>query len=90
MRIAMFSWESLHSNSIAIGGVAVHVSEFAAELQRNNEVHVFTRKGPLPSQKHDDLCEKRVTYHWIPYYETEDLLKNPASVCDAYRLPVLI
>ena len=44
MRIAMFSWESLHS--IAVGGVAPHVTELAAALQRrNHEVHVFTRRG---------------------------------------------
>ncbi|MDI6886390.1 MAG: glycogen/starch synthase, partial [archaeon] len=39
MRIALFSWESLHS--IAVGGVASHVTELAAALQRaGNEVHV--------------------------------------------------
>jgi glycogen synthase len=32
MRIAMFAWESLHS--VAVGGVAVHVTELAAALQR--------------------------------------------------------
>ena len=42
MRIAMFSWESLHS--ISIGGVGVHVSELAAAIERKgHEVHVFTR-----------------------------------------------
>ena len=44
MRIAMFSWESLHS--ISVGGVAPHVTELAAALQRrNHEVHVFTRRA---------------------------------------------
>jgi glycosyltransferase involved in cell wall biosynthesis len=44
MRIAMFSWESLHS--IAVGGVAAHVTELAAALQRRgHEVHVYTRPG---------------------------------------------
>jgi glycosyltransferase involved in cell wall biosynthesis len=44
MRIAMFSWESLHSQ--AIGGVAAHVTELAAALERRgHEVHVFTRPG---------------------------------------------
>jgi 4-hydroxyphenylpyruvate dioxygenase-like putative hemolysin len=32
MRIAMFSWETLHS--IAVGGVAAHVTELVAALQR--------------------------------------------------------
>jgi glycogen synthase len=44
MRIAFFAWESLHS--IVVGGVAVHVSELAAGLQRHgHEVHVFARLG---------------------------------------------
>ncbi len=44
MRIAMFSWETLHSH--ALGGIAVHVTELAAALERRgHEVHVFTRPG---------------------------------------------
>lgn len=44
MRIALFSWETLHS--IAVGGVAVHVTELAAALERRgHELHVFTRQG---------------------------------------------
>ena len=44
MRIAMFSWETLHS--VAVGGVASHVTELAAALQRHgHHVHVFTRSG---------------------------------------------
>ena len=44
MRIAVFAWESLHS--VPVGGVAVHVTELAAGLQRRgHEVHVFTRLG---------------------------------------------
>lgn len=44
MRIAMFSWETLHSSPV--GGVAVHVTELAAALERKgHEVHVFTRPG---------------------------------------------
>ncbi|PYU92254.1 MAG: glycosyltransferase family 1 protein, partial [Acidobacteria bacterium] len=44
MRIAMFSWEALHG--WAVGGVAAHVTELAAALQRRgHEVHVFTRPG---------------------------------------------
>ncbi len=43
MRIAMFSWETLHS--IPVGGIAVHVTELAASLaRRGHEVHVFTRR----------------------------------------------
>jgi len=44
MRIAILSWESLHS--VAVGGVARHVTELAAGLQRRgHEVHVFVRLG---------------------------------------------
>ena len=38
----MLSWESLYS--IAVGGLAAHVSELAEALhRRGHEVHVFTR-----------------------------------------------
>jgi glycogen synthase len=50
----MFSWESLHS--ISVGGVAPHVTELAAALQRrNHEVHVFTRRadGQQLHEEHD-------------------------------------
>ncbi len=44
MRIAMFSWETLHSH--AVGGISAHVTELAAALERRgHEVHVFTRPG---------------------------------------------
>ena len=33
MRIAMFSWETLHS--VAVGGVAAHVTELAADVLRH-------------------------------------------------------
>ena len=42
MRIAMLSWETLHS--IPVGGVATHVTELSAAIERRgHEVHVFTR-----------------------------------------------
>jgi glycogen synthase len=38
MKIALLSWETLHS--IPVGGVAVHVTELAAALERKgHEVH---------------------------------------------------
>jgi glycosyltransferase involved in cell wall biosynthesis len=44
MRIALLAWESLHS--VPVGGVAVHVTELAAALERRgHEVHVFVRLG---------------------------------------------
>lgn len=63
MKIAMLSWESLHS--IAVGGVAVHVTELAAALERKgNEVHVFTRIGR--GQRHYDRIDG-VHYHRCPF-----------------------
>lgn len=45
MKIAMLAWESMHS--VAVGGVAAHVTELAAALHRNgHKVCVFTRRGP--------------------------------------------
>ncbi len=49
MRIAMLSWESLHS--IAVGGVAAHVTELAAALaRRGHQIHVFTRRALWPGR----------------------------------------
>ena len=63
MKIAMFSWESLHS--LPVGGLAVHVTELAAALQRKgHEVHVFTRIGP--GQKIYENIDG-VHYHRCPF-----------------------
>ena len=63
MRIALFSWESLHS--IPVGGVASHVTELAAGLQRaGNEVHVFTRMGH--GQQWYEVIDG-VHYHRCPF-----------------------
>jgi glycosyltransferase involved in cell wall biosynthesis len=62
MRIAMFAWESLHS--IPVGGVAVHVTELAAGLERRgHEVHAFVRlgEGQLTYERIDG-----VHYHRCP------------------------
>lgn len=62
MRIALFSWESLHS--VAVGGVAAHVTELAAALQRRgHEVHAFVRLGE------GQRCYERIDgvhYHRCP------------------------
>jgi len=63
MKIAMFSWESLHS--IPVGGLAVATTELAAALQRRgHEVHVFTRIGP--NQKVYEVIDG-VHYHRCPF-----------------------
>ncbi|MEM7825266.1 MAG: glycosyltransferase family 4 protein [Candidatus Aenigmatarchaeota archaeon] len=72
MRIAFFSWESLHS--IPVGGIAVHVTELAAALQRKgHEVHVFTRIGP--NQKIYE-CIDGVHYHRCPFNFNSDFIQE--------------
>lgn len=76
MKIAFFSWESLHS--VSVGGVANHVTEMAAALQRRgHEVHVFVRKndGQEEIAVHDS-----VTYHKVPI----DI--NPDFVTEMYNM----
>ena len=62
MRIALFTWESLYS--VAVGGIAPHVSELAAGLDRlGHEVHVFARLGE--GQTTYDMIDG-VHYHRCP------------------------
>jgi glycosyltransferase involved in cell wall biosynthesis len=62
MRIAFFSWESLHS--VPVGGVAAHVTELSAALQRRgHEVHNFVRLGQ--HQNTYDVIDG-VHYHRCP------------------------
>jgi len=63
MRIAILSWETLHS--IAVGGVAVHATELAAALERKgHEVHVYTRLSP-GSSHYQNI--DGVHYHRCPF-----------------------
>ncbi len=77
MRIALLSWESLHS--ISIGGVGVHVTELAAALDRKgHEVHVFTRMGdgqPQLDQIHG------VWYHRCPFDLNADFVEEIVNMC---------
>jgi glycosyltransferase involved in cell wall biosynthesis len=62
MKIAFFAWESLHS--IAVGGMARHVTELAAALQRRgHEVHCFVRIGQGQTPY---ACLDGVHYHRCP------------------------
>ena len=80
MRIAMLSWESLHS--IAVGGVAAHVTELAAALERKgHDVHVFTRlaHGLEPySRIHG------VHYHRCPMHLTPDFVDEVNGMCSSF------
>jgi len=77
MRIAMLSWESLHS--IAVGGVAAHVTELAAALARKgHQLHVFTRRdyGQAGHDWTDD-----VHYHRCTYPPHSDFVDDINSMC---------
>ena len=80
MRIAMLSWESLHS--IAVGGVASHVTESAAALARKgHDVHVFTRRAP--AQRAHDWIDG-VHYHRCNYVSHPDFVDDVNNMCRAF------
>ena len=80
MRIALLSWETLHS--ISVGGVGVHVTELAAALERKgHEVHVFTRMGvgqPEYSLIHD------VHYHRCPFDLNYNFAVEIENMCRSF------
>jgi glycosyltransferase involved in cell wall biosynthesis len=79
MRVALLSWESLHS--IAVGGVAAHVSELAAALARKgHQVHVFTRCAENQTC-HD--CIDGVHYHRCLYRPDLNFVDDVNSMCRA-------
>lgn len=78
-KIAMFSWESLHS--IAVGGVAPHLTELSAGLERRgHEVHVFVRTGVNqdPYERIDG-----VHVHRISFQLCDDFVQEVSNMCDA-------
>ncbi len=80
MRIALLSWESLHS--IPVGGVAVHVTELGAALERKgHEVHIFTRIGP--GQRPYDRIDG-VHYHRCPFNLNPDFVEESCNMCRAF------
>ena len=80
MRIAMFSWESLHS--IAVGGVAQHVTELAAALERKgHEIHVFTRL--VQGRRHHEIIHG-VHYHGCPIHLNPDFVDEVNGMCRAF------
>src|SRR3974390_3246794 len=80
MRIAMFSWESLHSH--AVGGIAAHVTELAAALERRgHEVHIFTRPGYGSGgvwQIHG------VWYHFCPHNLCGNFVDEVQEMCRSF------
>ncbi len=77
MKVALLAWESLHS--IPVGGVAVHVTEVAAALERKgHEVHVFTRRRggqPLYERVHG------VHYHRCQFQLDADFVEEINHLC---------
>lgn len=77
MRIALLSWETLHS--IHVGGVGVHVTELAAAIERKgHDVHVFTRMGP--GQGMYDRIDG-VHYHRCPFELNQDFTIEIENMC---------
>ncbi|MFC1642518.1 glycosyltransferase family 4 protein, partial [Myxococcota bacterium] len=80
MRIAILAWESLHS--VAVGGVAVHVTELAAGLERRgHEVHVFVRLGEGQSTYQRI---HGVHYHRCPITLDADFVVEMNNMCNAF------
>ena len=80
MKIAIFSWETLHS--ISVGGVGNHVTELGAALERkNHEVHIFTRVGPNQA-----LYEKihGVHYHRCPFSLNSNFIQEINEMCRSF------
>ena len=79
LRIALFSWESLHSD--AVGGGARHVTELAAALERRgHEVHAFVRQGE--GQAPYDVIHG-VHYHRCPIELCPDFVAEMNNMCNA-------
>jgi glycosyltransferase involved in cell wall biosynthesis len=76
----MLAWESLHSHPV--GGVAQHVTELAAAMERiGHEVHVFTRMAP--GQRHHDWIDG-VRYHRCPYPGHPEFVDDVNNMCRAF------
>ena len=81
MRIALFSWESVHS--VFIGGIAFHVSELASAMQRKgHDVHVFTRMGRHDHPRYE--CIDGVHYHRCPFDSNPDFVEEVNNMCRSF------
>jgi glycosyltransferase involved in cell wall biosynthesis len=80
VRIALLSWESLHS--ILVGGVGVQVTELSAALERKgHEVHVFTRMGA--GQRSYERIDG-VHYHRCPFNLNPDFVEEVNNMCRSF------
>jgi glycogen synthase len=79
MRIAILTWESLHST--AVGGVAAHTSELSAALaEKDHQIHLFTRR--MPGQTTHDVIDG-VHYHRCDYQKHPDFVEDVNNMCGA-------
>ena len=86
MRICLLTWESYHS--VAVGGVAAHVSGLAAGMARKgHDVHVVTRM--MPGQTYHDFVDG-VHYHRCPYISHPDFVDDINNMCRAFVERVFI
>ena len=81
MRIALLSWESVHS--IYVGGIASHVSELACSLsKKGHEVHIFTRMGRHDHDQYEFI--DGVHYHRCPFDGHTDFIEEVNNMCRAF------
>lgn len=80
MKVAFFAWETLHT--IAVGGIAPHVTELAAALRRcGNEVHIFTRATTISSGVSNHYG---VFYHEVTFALDRDFVQECSNMCAAF------
>lgn len=80
MKIAVLSWETLHS--IPVGGVGVHATELAAAMERKgHEVHVFTRMGYGQSE-YERI--DGVHYHRCQFQLNRDFVEEVNDMCRSF------
>mmetsp|Transcript_126119 Transcript_126119/g.364984 ORF Transcript_126119/g.364984 Transcript_126119/m.364984 type:complete len:1445 (-) Transcript_126119:202-4536(-) len=81
LKIAMLSWETLHT--IAAGGVAPHVTELSAALHdAGHDVHIFTR-----SSSNWETWEHPVwgvQYHEVAFQTSGDFVQEIENMCGAF------
>jgi len=81
MKIALLSWETLHS--ISVGGVGAHVTELASGFERKgHEVHVFTRMGRWDHPQYELI--HGVHYHRVPYSGHPDFIEDINNMCRSF------
>eukprot|EP00931_Biecheleriopsis_adriatica_P086757 TRINITY_DN61354_c0_g1_i1.p1 TRINITY_DN61354_c0_g1~~TRINITY_DN61354_c0_g1_i1.p1 ORF type:complete len:1120 (+),score=261.27 TRINITY_DN61354_c0_g1_i1:54-3413(+) len=79
LKIAMLAWETLHT--IAVGGVAPHVTELAGALHgAGHEVHIFTRAQGM-MHDHEILG---VHYHEVTYNTAGCIVQDTRNMCSAF------